>query len=457
MATPPASPASTASPFELLTSSLEEAMAGFEIPGAVLGIFHGDEQQTFAHGVVDLDSKTPVSTETVFRIASLTKIFTATGIASLADAEHRPVTAPVTTWYPSFQLADPAVTSSLTLAQALSHSGGWIDPDTWPESLDDPRTLADCVGELAGAGQLFTPGTLFNYSNSAYQLAGQILSSKVNLPYEQALQERVLGPLELGNTGFFREQFADHTVASGHVGGDEGLQVRDPWYVHPAVHPTGGLLSTVDDVLTFLRLHAGLLPDDTSPLSAAQRLAMLVPHGPGGSIGSIAAENIGLGWMRTSIGGRQIAMSFGSDAGLAAGMAFSLDDQFGFVLLSNADPGLVVATELLERAVELFLNTSVPEPLPVSLPTSVLEQSTGTFTIPGDLSFDISVHENNLWLSASQDGEPVPDFAGPLTMLSATHGWFHLGPMRLQIDLIRNADGVVDWLRFAARLARREA
>ncbi len=456
MATPQASPTSIPTPFDALTSSLEEAMGQFDIPGAVLGVFHRDDRQISAHGVADRDSQTPVTNETVFRIASLTKIFTATGIASLADAEHRPVTAPVTTWYPSFRLADPDVTANVTMAQALSHSGGWIDPATWPDSLDDPRTLADCVDQLNEAEQFFPAGTLFNYSNSAYQLAGHILSSKVNLPYEQALQERVLEPLGLRRTGFFREQFADQAVAAGHVGGEDGLEVVDPWHVHPAIHPTGGLLSTADDMLSFLRLHAGLLTDDSAPLTGAQRLAMMVPHGPGGSLGPIAAESIGLGWMRTTIGGRQVAMSFGSDAGLAAGMAVAPDDQFGFVLLSNADPGLVVAAQLLTQAVELYLQTSAPEPLPVSLSPAVLEQSTGRFTIPGELTFDLSVRDGDLWIAASMAGEPIPDMGGQLIMLSATEGWFEMGPMRLLVDLVRDETGQVAWLRFAARLARRD-
>ena len=456
MATPQASLTFSPSAFDALTDALEASMADFEIPGAVLGVFHHDERRTVARGVADLVSQSPVTTETIFRIASLTKIFTATGIASLADAEHRPVTAPVTTWYPPFRLAHPDVSAQVTMAQALSHCGGWIDPSTWPESLDDPRMLADCVDELSNAEQLFPAGTLFNYSNSAYQLAGQILSSKVNLPYEQALQERVLGPLGLANTGFFQEQFTNQTVASGHVGGEDGLDVVDPWYVHPAIHPTGGLLSTVDDLLSFLTFHAGLLADDSAPLTAAQRLAMMVPHGPGGSLGPISAESIGLGWMRTTIGGRQVAMSFGSDAGLAAGMAVAPDDRFGFVMLSNADPGLVVAAQLLTRAVELFLETVEPPQLPISLPPEVLELSTGTLTIPGDLTFELSVREASLWLTASMGGEPIPDIAGPLTMLSADQGTFDMGPMRLLIDLIRDHDGQVAWLRFAARLAQRQ-
>jgi len=441
--------------FERLASHLESMMVDYGIPGAVLGVFHRDEVFTRAAGVTDTHTNTPVTAGTAFRIASLTKLFTATGLVSLSNPDRLPLNAPLAIWDPSFRLADPGASATVTMSQALSHSGGWIDPP-WPALPDDGITLADTVAEIAGARQLFPPGTLFNYSNSAYQLAGQILADHAKLPYEQALQERVLAPLNLRDTGFFRDQFALQTVASGHVSGGTGLEVVDPWQVPAAVHPTAGLLSTAGDLLRFVQFHAGVLPPGTGPLQESQRLAMLVPHGPGGSLGPIVSESIGLGWMRAQIGGRQLAMSFGSDAGLAASMAFAPDDEFGFVMLSNADPGLVVAAELLVEAIELFLDTSHAKPVAVTLPKPVLEQSTGRFTIPGDLSFELTVRDSDLWVSALRGDEPVPDINGPLTMLSANQGGLQMGPMRLMVDLLRDEAGAVAWFRFAARLARRD-
>ncbi len=441
--------------FERLVADFDEALVSFGIPGAVLGIFHRDWQRTVARGVADVTTLAPVTTATAFRIASLTKVFTASALASLAGASL-PLTAPITTWYPSFRLADRNASTTVTLAQALSHSGGWVDPSSWPESPDDPRSLADCVAELASTPQLFTPGTLFNYSNSAYQLAGQILATRLDLPYESALQQTLLTPLGLASTGFDHAPYQDRVVASGHVEGESGLEPVDPWQVHPAVHPTGGLHSTVDDLLAFLRFHTGLSIPGTSPLTDDQRLSMQVPHGPGGSLGPISADNVGLGWMRATIGGRQVAMAFGSDAGLAAGMAISPDDEFGFVLLSNADPGLVVASRLLVRAVELFLDTTEPSPLPITLPDDILSRSTGRFTIPGELGFELSHSDGGLVIAAMQGDEPVPGLAGPLTMESASRGWFAVGPMKLYVDLIRDGAGTVEWVRFAARLARRD-
>ncbi len=440
--------------FDELRGWFEARMRELEIPGAALGIVHGDFVRTVGLGVANSTTGIPVTSTTAFRVASLTKILTASALVAVANETDLRLDAPIATWYPGFTLADPKITATVTIEQLLSHSAGWADTP-WPEGDAASLTLADVTGDVASSAQLCAPGQLFNYSNSSFLLAGHILAIATGLSYEEAIARLLLQPLTMTNSGFSPTDVSQVPVAPGHITGETRLEPIDPWHNPAAFNPAGGLLSTVDDLLRFVRFQTGTMPADMVPLSDAQRLTMQEPHGPGGSLGPTIADAIGLGWMLTNAGSHRVAMSFGSDSAAAAGMAIVADAGFGVAVLANADPGLLLATESVERALDLLVRAKPVPMTPVALTADDLQALVGTYKIPDDLDFEVRIDEGAVAIAAYAGDQLVPDLSGPVTMVSPAIGSLTVKGMPILIDFVRDKDGTVGWIRSFARLAPR--
>ena len=440
--------------FDALTAWLEERMARMDVPGAALGVFQGGEVRSTGLGVADVRTNEPVDSDTVFQLASLTKIFTASGIVHIGSNAGLDLSAPIACWYPPFAVSDPTVTEKATMAHLLSHSAGWADL-LEPGSDSATDALDHYVEQMASFPQIAQPGRLFNYSNSSYLLAGHILATITDEPYETAVKNLVLSPLGLAHIGFEREDLAGLVVASGHAPSQDGMKTLDAWEVPKAAWPAAGLHGTVDDLLRFVQYHAGAFAPQAIPLLEADRLRMQSLHGPGGSVGVMAVDGFGLGWMRVDIGGRQVLMSMGSDAGQAAAMAFVPDGTFGIVVLANAESGLFLANDTLAEAFALFLDARRSELVPIALESDELAATEGSFAIPNDLTFAVTSGESGLEIATSAGGQPVPDLSGPLTMIEIGRGYIDRGGSPLLYDFVRADSGDVDWVRFAGRLAPR--
>src|SRR4051812_10680724 len=103
---------------------LEEHLAGAKAPGAVLAIQHGDTITTCASGIANLETGAPVTADTLFPIASITKVYTATLALQLADEDKLDLDAPLRTYLPDFRVADERATGELTARHLLTHSSG---------------------------------------------------------------------------------------------------------------------------------------------------------------------------------------------------------------------------------------------------------------------------------------------------------------------------------------------
>ena len=209
--------------FDALTAWLEEWMTRLDVPGATVGVFQGSEVRSNGLGVADIRTNEPVRPDTVFQLASLTKIFTASGIVAAASNAGLDLSAPIAAWYPSFAVSDPTVTETATMTHLLSHSAGWADM-LEPHSDSATDTLAHYVEQMASFPQITQPGALFNYSNSSYLLAGHILATVTGEPYETSVKNLVLSPLGLTHTGFERDDLTGLAVASCHAPSEDGMR-----------------------------------------------------------------------------------------------------------------------------------------------------------------------------------------------------------------------------------------
>jgi len=437
----------TRSAFADLSSWLDERLATMGVPGAAFGVVVGNRLLTHAFGSEDMNSAEPVSPATSFRIASLTKVFTAAAVARLACAGQIDVRQPVGAILDEFGVADAETGAAVTTAHLLSHSAGWADAlDPYAEH----DQLGYYVERMRDLPQVAPVGRHLNYSNSGYLLAGHLLATISGRDYERVIRSEVIDPLGLANTGFASEGILSGPFARGHAVGDDG-PIRVEADLPPrAANPAFGLLSSLDDLLTFLQAQLGAAAHSTSPFAG-----MLGPLGSGGSVGPTVVDRVGMGWMLRDVGGHSIAMSQGSDTGYCAGMAFAPADGFAVAVLTNSDAALMLVNDTLWRAVSHFVGATVPTPRAAVLDSVEVEARSGTYALWDGMTFEVRAGNGGLALVTTVGGEPLPDLSGPLTATDTDHSFLAALGGQVWFDFVRGDGGSVDWLRFAGRLAPR--
>lgn len=285
---------------------MKEFVTAGKTAGAVtLVVRHGHLARLDAVGYQDLDSKTPMRPDTIFRLASVTKPVTCAGIMILVDEGRLSLIDPVERYLPEFKdlklnpcgtLAGyncAAVTPSrpINILDLMTHTSGL--PGTVAREKP-PNSLAERVAAVSRATLLFEPGTAWNYSNIGIAALGRIIEVVSGQPYDRFLAERIFGPLEMRDTFFFVPQEKADRIASVYTYEPEGLKrVSIPQPKFPA--PEGGLLSTAVDMARFhqMLLNKGTL-NGRRILSAAAVEAMTTSYT--GSIKAGFAPGVGHGF-----------------------------------------------------------------------------------------------------------------------------------------------------------------
>ena len=244
---------------------------------------HGHLAALDAVGFQEIESKTPMRTDTLFRIASLTKPVTCAAIMLLADQGKLSPLDPVEKFLPDFKgqkvsTCTPAAGCVSTTPQRpvnifdlMTHVSGL--PGGFPDPKIPPTTLAERAAPAAKMTLLFEPGTAWNYSNVGYAILGRIVEVVSQQPYDQFLKANLFDPLGMSETGFAPTSAQRARIAAVYTD-DHGALKRATQIetqngpVIPA--PEGGLFSTASDMLRFnqMILNKGKL-NGTRVLSAA--------------------------------------------------------------------------------------------------------------------------------------------------------------------------------------------
>ena len=209
---------------------------------------HGRIAQLSAVGYQDLETKTPMRTDTIFQIASMTKPVTSVGIMILVDEGKLALADPVEKFLPEFR------GKAITIKHLLTHTSGMPGggPARKPES-----TLAEMVQAYSQLPLLFTPGSKWSYSNTGMATLGRIIEVVSKKPYDQFMAERIFRPLGMVDTFYFPPEEKYPRIASVYTD-DNGklkranIDLYKKGIKYPA--PEGGLYSTASDLAKFYQM-----------------------------------------------------------------------------------------------------------------------------------------------------------------------------------------------------------
>lgn len=235
--------------FAGIDRTMEAFRAESHIPGMVWGIVQdGRLVHVQAAGIQDVESKRPVTPETLFRIASMTKAFTALSILRLRDEGALALDAPAETYVPELRgwTSPTGDSPKIRVRDLLTHTGGFVTDDPWgdrqtPMPEDEfTRLLAD--------GVPFTrpPQTAMEYSNFGYALLGRIVGNVAKQPYKDVVQRTLFAPLGMTSTGFDVAASPQERRALGYRWEDDAWKI-EPTMAHGAFGAMGGVQTSATD------------------------------------------------------------------------------------------------------------------------------------------------------------------------------------------------------------------
>ncbi|MCS6986055.1 MAG: beta-lactamase family protein [Sphingomonadaceae bacterium] len=246
------------------------------VPGLVWGIVNREGAVHLeAMGLADVATGRPVTIDTAFRIASMTKAFTARVVLELAAEGRLDLDDPAVRYVPELGRWAPDV----TVADLLHHTAGFVTDDPWADR-QQPLPEAEFTRLLA-AGVPFNrpPGTAHEYSNLGYAILGRILTNLEGRPYQDEIAQRILRPLGMDSTTFEVRAVPADRLARGYRF-EDGRWVEEPMMGDGAFGAMGGLVTTARDYARWMAwLLQGLPGDPTRPRSADVRRRMAEGRG----------------------------------------------------------------------------------------------------------------------------------------------------------------------------------
>jgi CubicO group peptidase (beta-lactamase class C family) len=371
------------------------------VPGISLCILDGDEAHELVSGVADQISGAAVTPATLFRIASITKLYTATLVMQLVGEGKVDPDRPVAEQLPEFRLARPEDTRAVTPRHLLTHTSGISGDLEFPPGRGDDA-LRLWVARLADVEPLFSPGVTHSYSNAGYNVLGRLVECIRGTTWEAALQEKLLDPLGLRDTVTLPEDVIPKPHALGHTTDVEKgeLKLFEKWGADRGSAPCGEICASVRDLIGFARMHLdqGAGPDGSRVLSAGIAASMIEPqvrlprHG--------IATAWGLGFELFASGDRLIPGHGGNVDAQTSSLYLIPDHHAAVAVLTNSDRGSIRVEPLVRRVLEEWFDVRLSPRLepPDARPDVPIDPYLGTYD-RGDMVFEIAWQEEKLKLT----------------------------------------------------------
>lgn len=315
---------------------LQGQMTDRQLPGVAVGVVH-DQRLIWAKGFgyADLDRKKPITTRTLFRMASNTKPFTAMAILQLRDAGKLRLDDPVAQYLPWFKLqpSNSAEARPVTIGSLLMHASGlpreaafsYWNTRVFP-SAEEVRTA------LPNQRASFFPEARLKYSNLAFTLAGMLVEKVTDVRYSTWMQTRILGPLGMVSSGM--DLNAPELAAGYGRRMPDNSRERIPFIETRAIAPAAGLTSNVEDLARYVSLQFRQGPArGPQILSGATLQEMHRVH----FLDASWKVGFGLGFATTRVNDRSYVGHDGHIPGYTTSINFVPDEKVGVIVLTNAD------------------------------------------------------------------------------------------------------------------------
>ncbi len=421
---------------------VEQSMERWTVPGIAIGIWNDGEESHHAFGLANLETGYPMTGDTILQIGSISKIFTTTLLMTVVDQGLVTLDDPISHHMPGFRLTKQATQDQVRIKDLVTHTSG-VYGDHFEDFGWGDDALELYVDSMSDLRQVYDPGELWSYTNSAFNLAGRIIEMKLDMPFEEAVKTRIFEPLGMKRSFYFPHEAITYPVSVGHTlvdpaGDKHGVARR--WPIPRASGPAGSISSTVGDMLRFARFHMGDGSwEGTRILKADSVKLMQEVHVRNPQM----ADAWGLGWQINFFGDVKVIGHGGSTNGFQAHLDVVPSRDFAVVVLTNSGRGAASYREIVDWVLEDMLGLSMPEAPAISLSHDELSEYAGNYSQPL-ASITLQVEGNGLEL-ISVNKSALADSEEERAMQPA-----HLEPLgndRFRVTTGANAGGIVDFFR----------
>jgi CubicO group peptidase (beta-lactamase class C family) len=441
--------------FEQLTALITQKMAQYSVPGVAFGVVRNGQVTARGFGVANVDDPQPITADTIFPIASISKTVAATAIMRLVEQGKIDLSAPVRRYLPQFQVQDETTSRDVAIWHLLSHTPGWEGQLTTQDR--GTETLAFFAESMRDLPQLAPPGTVWSYNNAGFSLTGRVIEVVTGRPIHEAIRTLVFEPIGLTRSFTRLEDVATHRFSVAHRSQDGKPSVVRP-LTRSSSTTAGGVWMSLNDMLAYARFHLGdgSSRDGTRVLTRASleqmRTARLRKNA--------TDEEMGLGWHLRKVGGVMTA-AHGGTLGHILLLELVPERNLALVILTNHSDGWRLIQDVERAALTLLegmtlsptqtighrgLNETMPD-API-LPTQPDPAPyLGVYRRPPlNTSYAVRVENGQLMVGTT----PVA-FYGPDRAV-VTSGDQRGNP----VEFIRRPDNTVGWVRVVGRIAKKD-
>jgi len=378
---------------------VEEQLDYHQIPGIAIGIVYNQELiWSKGYGVSDLENQTPVTPATLFRIGSVTKVFTATAVMQLRDEGRLRLDDPVTRHLPGFEIQNPFPGApEITIWNLLTHTSGLPREAAVPYWTDHEfPSRGELLAAAATQSLIYSPGTEYKYSNLGVSLLGAIVEEVSGESFRDYISEHIFSPLGMGHSSVDPPTGQVDLLATAYMRrqSDGSREVMDYYETH-GMAAMGSIVSSVDDMARFaaLNLRQENSTADGDILSTSTMRDMNRPHW----VYPSWSGAMGLGF-RVAHRNDKTTVSHGGWIGDHRTHLLMLpDDMVAVIAMVNAGDvsPYVFSFEALDLVGSAIVSSTAPAAKEINFDTA-WERYSGVYTDPWGWEYRVSILSDQL-------------------------------------------------------------
>jgi CubicO group peptidase (beta-lactamase class C family) len=448
------------------TMTLADRMAFYKVPGVSIAVINGGKiEWARGYGVREAGKTDPVTVDTLFQAASISKPIAALTALRLVQAGKLDLDADVNTYLRAWRVPDIVATRTekVTLRRLLNHSAGTTVSGFPGYAVGSPLpTLPQILDGLppANSGQVrvaATPGSQWSYSGGGYEIAQLVMEDATGQPFATLAADAVLRPLGMTASVFEQPLSADRAAVAAWGHGQDGQPLQSGWRIYPEL-AAAGLWTTPTDLARYAigvqeaaAKAAGGSPAAgtaaTSPILDANLSRQMLTAGLGGwglgpQLGSApGAGGNAAGSSATSAGLSEWFGHAGSNVGYSCRLvAFTANGQ-GVVVMTNSDTGIDLYNEIVRAVAEVYHwpDLRAKSLALATLDPSVYRQLEGTYRIVDNPAYALKV-------TAGTDHLRVDTPNGAFNIYPESETVYYDLQVGLQVTFTRDAQGHVTGL-----------
>jgi len=389
-----------------LTTFIEHERAAKAIPAISIALVDG-QRIVWARGFGWADSakSVPATANTVYRVGSVSKLFTDIGIMQLVERGQLDLDAPVQRYLPDFHPRNP-FGGSITARELTSHRAGLgREPPVGNYFDDTGPTLAATIASLNKTSLVYAPGTHTKYSNAGIAVLGYLLEKTQRESFYPYLKRAVLDPMGLQSSAFEPLPALRARLAKGTMWTIDGARSDAPTF-ELGMGPCGSMYSTVTDLGRFLQIMfaRGAVADGRRVLAANTIDSMWTPQfAPRGT-----RTGYGIGFRLGELNGRRLIGHDGAIYGFATTLLGMPDDSLGVVVVATLDGANAVTDRIATSALRLAMDARAGRAIAAIDTTSPVGAGFALERMGrygnAKLAYDLDEYEGRLFLTPARGG-----------------------------------------------------